>query len=86
MGKHLLIADERMKDCGIEFSWAYFGMTMKDAISLSNGLKIFRLEKLIIQASGIDDDNCRLICHALLSNETVTSVGTLLIDRNRLLS
>lgn len=60
-----------MDDCGIDFSWSFFGMTMADAISLSDGFKNIMLEKLVIQASGIDDERCRIICHALLNCETL---------------
>ena len=64
-----------MKDCGIEFSWAFFGMTMNDAVSLTQTLKTFTLEKLTIQASGVNDDRCRLICHALLGNSHIRYLG-----------
>jgi hypothetical protein len=54
---------------------------MKDAISLSLGLKGFGLEKLIIQASCIDDDKCRLLCHALLTNTKLHYLGKKHIDK-----
>ncbi|KAJ3322657.1 hypothetical protein HDV06_002871 [Boothiomyces sp. JEL0866] len=46
-------------------------MTMKDAITFSQGLPSLNLAKLVIQASGVDDDRCRLISHALYSNNTM---------------
>ncbi|KAJ3276113.1 T-complex-associated testis-expressed protein 1 [Terramyces sp. JEL0728] len=58
-------------DCGINFSWALFGMTMKDTIGLAQGLPSLNLVRLVIQASGVDDDRCRLISHALYNNSTL---------------
>ncbi|KAJ3062382.1 Kinesin-associated protein 3 [Podochytrium sp. JEL0797] len=61
-----------VRDCGINFSWRLFGMTLNDSLFLSSALKTTTsLETLIIQASGIDDDRCRLIASALLENRTV---------------
>ncbi|KAI8919610.1 hypothetical protein BC831DRAFT_481011 [Entophlyctis helioformis] len=61
-----------VKDCGINFSWTYFGMTLNDSLKLSSSLGKCMLRRLTIQASAIDDDRCRLLCHALLSNTHLT--------------
>ncbi|EGF81973.1 hypothetical protein BATDEDRAFT_87058 [Batrachochytrium dendrobatidis JAM81] len=61
-----------VKDCGINFSWAYFGMTLNDCVRLSEYLKVSNLSKLTVRASAVDDDKCRVLCHALLLNTTLT--------------
>ncbi|KAJ3344930.1 T-complex-associated testis-expressed protein 1, partial [Entophlyctis luteolus] len=61
-----------VRDCGINFSWRLFGMTLNDCLSLSNSIKtVLCLEVLVIQASGIDDDKARLLASALLENRTI---------------
>ncbi len=37
-----------VKNCGIDFSWSLLGMTVPDAIKLSDGLKTFSLRKLTL--------------------------------------
>ena len=59
---------------------------MKDAISLSSGLKGFGLEKLTIQASCIDDDKCRLLCHALLTNSKLHYLGKIILIKTCLIT
>eukprot|EP00842_Homolaphlyctis_polyrhiza_P004976 jgi/Hompol1/547/HPOL_005001-RA len=61
-----------VKDIGINFSWTYFGMTLNDSMRISSALKKSQLNRLVIKASAIDDDRCRLMCHALLSNTTLS--------------
>ncbi|KAH9252402.1 hypothetical protein BASA81_009688 [Batrachochytrium salamandrivorans] len=61
-----------IKDCGFNFSWTSFGMTLNDSLMLSEYLRSSQLQKLTVHASAIDDDKCRLLCHALLSNTTLT--------------
>ncbi|KAJ3130579.1 Kinesin-associated protein 3, partial [Physocladia obscura] len=64
-----------VRDCGINFSWKLFGMTLNDCISLSNSIKsTSSLETLVIQASGIDDEKVRLISIALLENKTIRKI------------
>ncbi|KAI9328526.1 hypothetical protein BDR26DRAFT_53469 [Obelidium mucronatum] len=42
-----------VRDCGINFDWKLFGMTLNDCVFLANSLKLTSsLETLIIQASG----------------------------------
>ncbi|TPX69387.1 hypothetical protein SpCBS45565_g02479 [Spizellomyces sp. 'palustris'] len=60
-----------VRDCGIDFDWQYFGMTLNDCISLANAVKASHLSSLTIQASRIDDDRCRLLSSALLQNSTL---------------
>ncbi|KAJ3065807.1 T-complex-associated testis-expressed protein 1, partial [Rhizoclosmatium hyalinum] len=61
-----------VRDCGINFSWKLFGMTLNDCLNLCNAIKLTSsLETLVIQASGIDDDRARLISSALLENKTI---------------
>nr|KAJ3420832.1 T-complex-associated testis-expressed protein 1 [Polyrhizophydium stewartii] len=63
-----------VKDCGINFSWTYFGMTLNDSLRLSAALRRSQLQRLVVQASAIEDDRCRLICSALLSNTSLVSL------------
>ncbi|TPX61954.1 hypothetical protein PhCBS80983_g00814 [Powellomyces hirtus] len=64
-----------VRDCGIEFQWEYFGMTMNDCVYLSDVLKSNRvLRSLTVAASGIDDDRCHLIANALMENRTLKNL------------
>ncbi|KAI8843930.1 hypothetical protein BJ741DRAFT_589591 [Chytriomyces cf. hyalinus JEL632] len=61
-----------VRDCGMNFSWKLFGMTLTDCGFLATALKCtMNLETLVIQASNIDNDRARLISSALLENKTV---------------
>ncbi|KAJ3035659.1 T-complex-associated testis-expressed protein 1 [Rhizophlyctis rosea] len=61
-----------VRDCGINFNRAYFGMTLNDCVSLCTALHhTHTLESLVIQASKIDDDRCRMICKALMENKSL---------------
>lgn len=66
-------------DCGIDFDWNFFGMTLTDCINLTNSLKIPHVSKTLtslkLQSSGIDDEKSRLICSALLENGTIRKLG-----------
>ncbi|KAJ3190767.1 T-complex-associated testis-expressed protein 1 [Irineochytrium annulatum] len=59
-------------DCGINFNWNVFGMTINDCAALCNSLKHNNvLRSLTIQMSGVDDDRIRLLASALLDNKTL---------------
>ncbi|KAJ3038996.1 T-complex-associated testis-expressed protein 1, partial [Rhizophlyctis rosea] len=61
-----------VRDCGINFHRAYFGMTLPDCTYLCTALsRTQTLESLTIQASKIDDDRCRMICKSLLQNKSL---------------
>jgi hypothetical protein len=60
------------RNCGINFKWEYFGMTIQDSIRLANAIQASSLTHLSIPASGIDDDRCKVLCAALLKNRTIT--------------
>ncbi|KAJ3146693.1 T-complex-associated testis-expressed protein 1 [Geranomyces michiganensis] len=61
-----------VRDCGIDFEWEYFGMTLNDTVRLTDSLKASRvLRRLTVAASGIDDDRCHLIANALMDNRTL---------------
>ncbi|KAJ3179145.1 T-complex-associated testis-expressed protein 1 [Geranomyces variabilis] len=61
-----------VRDCGIDFEWEYFGMTLNDTVRLTDSLKASRvLKRLTVAASGIDDDRCHLIANALRDNRTL---------------
>jgi Ran GTPase-activating protein (RanGAP) involved in mRNA processing and transport len=47
-------------------------MTINDSIKLANAMEASSITTLSIPASGIDDDQCRVLCHSLLKNKTVT--------------
>jgi len=48
---------EKVKNCGIDFRWNMFGMTIRDADNLAMGMRICkRLKKVKIHNSKIDDD------------------------------
>ena len=58
-----------VQDCGINFNWAYFGMTINDCIRLADSLqKNFVLTSLSVRSSGIDDDKCRILAEAISKN------------------
>ncbi|KAI8815348.1 hypothetical protein BJ742DRAFT_670594 [Cladochytrium replicatum] len=63
-----------VRDCGINFDWKQFGMTLADAQSLSHTCLMACLRKLSIRMSGIDDDKCRLIAAALIENRSVSEL------------
>ncbi|KAJ3391413.1 T-complex-associated testis-expressed protein 1 [Lobulomyces angularis] len=67
-----------VRDCGINFNWLLFGMTITDCLNLSQSLKLKHVAKnlkyLKIESSSIDDDRCRLISNALLDNEALSSL------------
>ncbi|KAJ3099132.1 T-complex-associated testis-expressed protein 1 [Phlyctochytrium planicorne] len=59
-------------DCGMNFKWTDFGMTMNDCGFLAAALKANRtLKSLTIQMSGIDDDKVRVLSSVLLENKTL---------------
>ncbi|KAJ3412302.1 T-complex-associated testis-expressed protein 1 [Chytridiales sp. JEL 0842] len=61
-----------VRDCGMNFAWKLFGMTINDCINLTNSIKASAiLESLTLQTNSIDDDRCRLIANALLDNTTL---------------
>lgn len=64
-------------DCGINFNWAYFGMTLIDCQRLSESLrKNLVLTSLSIKSSGIDDDKCRILAEAISVNTTLKELST----------
>ena len=65
-----------VKDCGINFNWAYFGMTLIDCQRLSDSLKSnTTLVSLSLQSSGMDDDKCRILANAVASNSKLERLG-----------
>ena len=64
-----------VKDCGINFRWNYFGMTISDSLKLAKALEYSNLQYLSIPASGIDDDRCRVLCHSMIKNRTLTELN-----------
>ena len=77
----LKLNKNRVKDCGMNFDWSYFGMTLNDAINVSNALRTCRLSSLNIQSSSIDDDKSPLICHVLLTNTHISHLDS---SRNKI--
>ncbi|KAI8819547.1 uncharacterized protein EV422DRAFT_96496 [Fimicolochytrium jonesii] len=64
-----------VRDCGIEFEWEYFGMTLNDCVSLTEGMKLSKLLRdLKVTASGIDNDRCQVLAAALVDNKTLQSL------------
>jgi hypothetical protein len=58
-----------VKDCGINFNWSYFGMTIWDAQRLADSIRGHpKLVSLNIGSSGMDDDKCRILASALNQN------------------
>lgn len=69
---------DSVRDCGINYNRAYFGMTLPDCVNLCNALRSTSLlTSLTIHASGIDDDRCRLIASALVGNTSLRKLGML---------
>jgi len=61
-----------IKDVGMSFEWAFFGMTYNDCNRLSEGLRINTiLQHLSIRNSEIDDPKMELLCNALSENNTL---------------
>ncbi|KAJ3333504.1 T-complex-associated testis-expressed protein 1 [Blyttiomyces sp. JEL0837] len=64
-----------VQDCGMNFNWMIFGMTMNDCMILHQSLKTAStLESLSLQRGGIDDDRIRLLASALLENKTLAKL------------
>ncbi|KAI8916103.1 hypothetical protein EDD86DRAFT_197652, partial [Gorgonomyces haynaldii] len=63
-----------VKDCGIDFKWSYFGMTITDATKLSAALPTCQLTRLSITTSGVDDDRCRILANQLAKNQTIKTL------------
>lgn len=64
-------------DCGINFNWAYFGMTLIDCQRLAECLrKNFVLTSLSVRSSGIDDDKCRILAEAISKNTVLKELST----------
>jgi hypothetical protein len=77
MGKFEDINKERVNDCGINFNWVYFGMTLTDCQRLSDSLKSNpTLVSLSVRSSGIDDDKCRVLASALQQNMILKNLST----------
>ncbi len=65
-------------DCGINFNWTYFGMTLTDCQRLADSLrKRVVLTRLSIRSSGIDDDKCRILAEAISKNSVLTELSNL---------
>lgn len=63
-------------DCGINFNWSYFGMTLSDCQKLADSLKGNpTLVSLCVQSSGIDDDKCRILTAALSQNMVLENLS-----------
>lgn len=61
-----------VKDCGLDFEWKYYGMTINDCVNLHDSLKNNNiLSSLTISSSQIDDNRIRLLCKVLLDNTTL---------------
>lgn len=65
------INNDRLRDCGINFRWNYFGMTINDGLKLASAIETSTITSLSLPASGIDDDRCRVLCHSILKNKTL---------------
>lgn len=64
-------------DCGINFNWAYFGMTLTDCLRLADSLrKNVVLTSLSVRSSGIDDDKCRILAEAISKNSVLKDIST----------
>jgi Ran GTPase-activating protein (RanGAP) involved in mRNA processing and transport len=68
----------RVKDCGFNFQWKLFGMTIADCESLASCLLestvMTTLKKLDIQSSGIDDTRTRMLCRVLMENSCLQTL------------
>ncbi len=61
-----------VKNCGLNFEWKYYGMTINDCINLHDSLKNNNiLQSLTITSSQIDDNRMRLLCKVLLDNKVL---------------
>jgi len=61
-----------IKNCGLNFEWKYYGMTINDCINLHDSLKNNNiLQSLTITSSQIDDNRMRLLCKVLLDNRVL---------------
>lgn len=47
-------------------------MTITDSAKLAAAIQVSSLLRVCIPASGIDDDRCKILCHSLIINKTVT--------------
>jgi hypothetical protein len=64
-------------NCGFDFKWNFFGITKNDTMNLQQMLSTHPLESLTINASGLNDEHCRLLCHALLQSSKLRYLGLL---------
>jgi hypothetical protein len=63
-------------DCGINFNWTYFGMTLTDCLRLADSLrKSAVLTSLSVRSSGIDDDKCRILAEAISKNSALKNIS-----------
>ena len=70
-------------DCGINFNWAYFGMTLIDCQRLADSLrKNLVLTSLSIRSSCIDDDKCRILAESISKNSTLKHLSNNFIILN----
>ncbi|ORX67365.1 RNI-like protein [Anaeromyces robustus] len=61
-----------VKNCGLNFEWKYYGMTINDCINLHDALKNNNtLQSLTITSSQIDDNRMKLLCEVLLDNRVL---------------
>lgn len=59
-----------VKNCGLNFEWKYYGMTINDCINLHDALNNNNiLQSLTITSSQIDDNRMKLLCKVLLNNK-----------------
>ncbi|KAJ3002666.1 T-complex-associated testis-expressed protein 1, partial [Thoreauomyces humboldtii] len=61
-----------VRDCGIDFDWEYFGITLNDTVYLTDALRTSKvLRSLTVTASSLDDNRCHLLASALMDNRTL---------------
>jgi len=62
-----------VKNCGLNFEWKYYGMTINDCVNLHDAIKNNNtLQSLTITSSQIDDNRMRLLCKVLLDNRVIS--------------
>lgn len=61
-----------LSECGMDFKWSMFGMTMGDCRKLSRGIRDYaHITSLAITRSMVNDKKCRTLCYFLLKHKTL---------------